>query len=74
MAQTKTITFPGERFDKAADALGYARGWEDMTAIRLAGGCYALECEVADHLEEQGLSFAYLGRLPDGRICTIPTD
>jgi len=73
------ITFEGIELPTRAEAIQHANADPEMdTAITLHGKCYAVPKFTAEHLESQGIAFAYLHdyEMPDGthRIMTVPVN
>ena len=73
------ITFEGIELPTRAEAIQHANADPEMdTAITLHGKHYAVPKFTAEHLESQGIAFAYLHEheMPDGthRIMTVPVN
>jgi len=73
------ITFEGIELPSASEAIQLANADPEMdTAITLHGKNYAVPKLTAEHLESQGIAFAYLHdyEMPDGthRIMTVPVN
>ena len=78
-AATRTIAFEGVELDSKAEAVQHANADPKMnTAILLHGKYYAVAKSTAEHLETEGVAFAYLcdQEMPDGtwRITTVPVN
>ena len=73
------ITFKGIELPTRAEAIQHANADPEMdTAITLHGKHCAVPKVTAEHLESQGIAFAYLHdhEMPDGtyRIMTVPVN
>lgn len=73
------VTFEGIELPSASEAIQHANADPEMdTAITLHGKHYAVPKFTAEHLESQGIAFAYLHdhEMPDGthRIMTVPVN
>jgi len=75
----KVVAFEGVHLPTAAEALQHANADPEVdTPITLHGKYYAVPKSTAEHLETEGLAFAYLQdhEMPDGKheIMTVPVN